>query len=158
MPLAVGFHPYFRFPGIPRDRWVLRIPARKTVMTDNRQIPTGVFKAMDLPNPLPLGERTMDHGFTDLERDSAGHALFFIQAGEQRIEVILGAKYLAAGVWGFASYPGQTDNFICVEPMTSIANGMNLNHAGKYSELQTVPPGGKWTESFWIRRPLFSGH
>jgi len=28
---------------------------------------------------------------------------------------------------------------------------VNLNHAGKYPDLQMVAPGGKWTESFWIR-------
>ena len=24
-------------------------------------------------------------------------------------------------------------------------------HEGKYPGLQTVPAGGKWTESFWVR-------
>jgi len=28
---------------------------------------------------------------------------------------------------------------------------LNLNHEGKYPDLQSVPPGGKWMESFWIR-------
>jgi hypothetical protein len=35
--------------------------------------------------------------------------------------------------------------------MTGITNAINLNHEGKYPDLQTVAPGGKWTESFWIR-------
>ncbi|OPZ27915.1 MAG: hypothetical protein BWZ02_01461 [Lentisphaerae bacterium ADurb.BinA184] len=34
--------------------------------------------------------------------------------------------------------------------MTGITNGINLNHAGKYPDLQTVPANGTWTESFWI--------
>jgi len=29
---------------------------------------------------------------------------------------------------------------------------INLHHAGKYPDLQTVAPGAKWTESFWVRR------
>jgi hypothetical protein len=35
--------------------------------------------------------------------------------------------------------------------MAGITDAVNLNHAGKYPDLQTVPAGGKWTESFWIR-------
>jgi hypothetical protein len=35
--------------------------------------------------------------------------------------------------------------------MTAITSGINLQHEGKYSGLQSVPAGGKWTESFWVR-------
>jgi hypothetical protein len=28
---------------------------------------------------------------------------------------------------------------------------MNLAHRGLYTELQSVPAGGVWQESFWIR-------
>jgi hypothetical protein len=35
--------------------------------------------------------------------------------------------------------------------MTGITNAVNLHHEGKYPDLQTVAPGAKWTESFWIR-------
>ncbi len=35
--------------------------------------------------------------------------------------------------------------------MTGITDAINLHHAGKYPELQTVAPGAKWTESFWVR-------
>ena len=42
-------------------------------------------------------------------------------------------------------------NFICFEPMAGISNALNLAQAGKYKELQYVPPGATWQESFWIR-------
>ncbi len=35
--------------------------------------------------------------------------------------------------------------------MAGITDAVNLNHEGKYPELQSVPPGGTWTESFWVR-------
>jgi aldose 1-epimerase len=35
--------------------------------------------------------------------------------------------------------------------MTTITNGVNLAHEDRYAELQTVAPGGRWNESFWIR-------
>ena len=41
--------------------------------------------------------------------------------------------------------------FIAVEPMVGITDSMNLAHKGLYKELQTIPPGGKWEESFWLR-------
>jgi aldose 1-epimerase len=41
--------------------------------------------------------------------------------------------------------------FIAVEPMVGITSSMNLAHKGLYKELQSIPPGGKWEESFWLR-------
>jgi galactose mutarotase-like enzyme len=54
-------------------------------------------------------------------------------------------------VWEPALPPGQSQGFICIEPMTGVTNAINLHHAGKYPGLQMIPAGGKWTESFWIR-------
>jgi len=31
-----------------------------------------------------------------------------------------------------------------------ITNAVNMAHDGKYPDLQTIPPGSKWSESFWI--------
>ena len=41
--------------------------------------------------------------------------------------------------------------FIAVEPMVGITDSMNLAQKGLYKELQSIPPGGKWEESFWLR-------
>jgi len=41
--------------------------------------------------------------------------------------------------------------FIAVEPMVGITDSMNLAQKGLYKELQSIPPGGKWQESFWLR-------
>ena len=41
--------------------------------------------------------------------------------------------------------------FIAIEPMVGITDSMNLAQKGLYKELQTIPPGGKWEESFWLR-------
>jgi aldose 1-epimerase len=47
--------------------------------------------------------------------------------------------------------PLATPNFVCIEPMTGITNALNLAHRGVYKELQSIPPGGTWQESFWIK-------
>ncbi len=44
-----------------------------------------------------------------------------------------------------------TRGFICFEPMVGITDSMNLAHKGLYKELQSIPPGGRWEESFWLR-------
>src|ERR1035441_4350517 len=146
MPVVIGFHPFYRIPDIPRDAWTAHLPARQAVITDDRLIPTGEYKPMDLPDPLPLKGRTLDNGYRDLIRDAEGRAVFSIEAGGKKVEALFGRNYPVAVVWE----PAGRD-FICFEPMAGVTDAVNLNHAGKYPDLQTVPAGGKWTESFWIR-------
>ena len=40
--------------------------------------------------------------------------------------------------------------FIAFEPMVAITNALNLAQKGSYKDLQMIPPGGSWEESFWI--------
>jgi hypothetical protein len=35
--------------------------------------------------------------------------------------------------------------------MAGITNSPNLNHDGKYPQLQMLAPGATWKESFWVR-------
>lgn len=41
--------------------------------------------------------------------------------------------------------------FVAFEPMVGITNSMNLAHQGLYDELQSIPPGESWEESFWVQ-------
>jgi aldose 1-epimerase len=47
--------------------------------------------------------------------------------------------------------PLATPNFICLEPMAGITNALNLAQKGGYKDLQYVPAGGTWQESFWVK-------
>jgi len=151
MPLAIGFHPYFRIPEVPRNDWVARVPAGRRVVTDTRLIPTGQYRPMDLADPFLLENRTLDDGFVDLVRDPDGRARFYLASSGKTVEVLFGPKWQAAVVWEPNDARGQPQEFICFEPMAGITNAVNLNHDGKYPELQSVAPGGTWTESFWVR-------
>jgi len=146
MPLALGYHPYYNLPGVPRDEAVAHIPARTAVVTDDRLVATGEMKPMDLPDPTPLKGRTLDNGYTDLIRDAQGRATFSLEGGGKKIEVTYGPKWIVAVVWE----PANT-NFICFEPMAGITNGPNLAHEGKYPQLQSLAPGATWRESFWVK-------
>jgi aldose 1-epimerase len=151
MPVAIGYHSFFQIPDIPRDEWIARYPARIHVIPGEHNIPTGEMRPLDIPNPLPLRGRTLDDGFTDLERDADGRAHFSIEAGGKKVETLLGPKYSVATIWLPNGPGGQPREFICFEPLSTIINGINLAHEGKWTGLQTVAAGEKWTESFWVR-------
>ncbi len=144
MPLSMGFHPYFSIPN--RDEWRLHVAAREHVMLSDRLIPTGQMKPVNLPDPFSLRGAHLDDVFTSLVRDANGHAVFSAERGSQRISVSYGPRYPVAVVY---APPGR--DFVCFEPMTAVTDAFNLAHSGRYNELQSVPPGGKWEESFWIR-------
>ncbi len=150
MPIAVGFHPYYQIPGVPRDQYTAHIAARKRVTADTRLLPTGEYRPMDLANEFSLRGITLDDGFIDLVRDPDRRARFYIKAGGATIETSFGPKYPAAVVWS-PNQNNQPQPFICFEPMTNITNATNMAGVGKYPMLQTVAPGARWTESFWVK-------
>jgi aldose 1-epimerase len=146
MPVAVGFHPYFRLPGVRIADAVARIPVNRHVDTDSRLVPTGDTTAVDFDEVAPLRNRGFDDGFTGLKRNADGRTVFSVEGEGKKIEVTFGARYPVAIVYAPAG-----ENFICFEPMSAVTNGINLAAEGKYPELQWVAPGGQWRESFWIR-------
>lgn len=152
MPVAIGFHPFFQVDDAPRDEWSFRIGAR-THWLLNQYIPTGETEPIgkylpSQPEGGPLKGLKLDDLFSDLIRDADGKATMWLQGKSEKIEVIYGPNYKAAVVYFPA---GPTQNFICFEPMAGITDGMNLAQKGIYKEQQSIPPGGTWQESFWIK-------
>jgi aldose 1-epimerase len=145
MPLAIGYHPYFRVADTKRDTWKVNIAARDHVVLSSALIPTGERKPVAFTNPIALAATQLDDVFTDLIRGADGRATFWVESGPRRITVAYGPKYPVAVI-----YAPRGRDFICFEPMTGVTNAFNLAHEGKYPELQSVPPGAKWAESFWI--------
>jgi aldose 1-epimerase len=145
MPVAIGYHPYFRVDDAPRDRWKVHLAAHGHMVLDSTLIPTGERKPVAFADPLPLAGMQLDDVFSGLVRGANGRAEFWVEGEKQRITVSYGPRYLVAVVY---APPGR--EFICFEPMAAITNGINLAHAGVYKELQSVAPGGQWQESFWI--------
>jgi aldose 1-epimerase len=146
MPLVIGYHPYFRLHDSARDQWKVHIAARDHIENSKKLVPTGERTRVNLPDPAPLATAQIDDVFDNLIRDADGRAEFWVQGEKQKISVIYGPKYNTAIVY---APPGK--EFICIEPMTGITNGFNLAHAGLYKELQSIPAGGVWEESYWIR-------
>ena len=151
MPVAIGFHPFYQVTDAPRDQWTFGVAAR-THWILNSLIPTGETEPMAkfLPdNPGgSLKDKKLDDLFSDLIRGADGRATMWLQGKNERVEVSFGPNYKAAVVW----FPGgATQNFICFEPMAAVSDALNLTQKGLYKELQSIPPGQSWQESFWIK-------
>ncbi len=142
MPLSLGYHTYYQLPGVPRDEWKVNIPATEHVTLSDVLLPTGAITPSAFTSPVSLKGTQLDDVFSGL--DSQGE--FSVEGGGKKISVKFGPNYLVGVVY---APPGR--EFICFEPMASITNAFNLAHAGTYKNLQTIAPGAKWEESFWIK-------
>ena len=158
MPVAIGFHPFFQLTDSPRDEWTLSVAAKTHWPLTEAKMPAGGTQAIERffsnPAAIDLAPLELDDVFSDLVRDDRGMATMSLRGKAQRLDVVLGANYRAVVVYAPKPVPGQnaaTRNFVCIEPVAAIINGLNLAHKGVYKELQTIAPGGAWQESFWIR-------
>ena len=122
------------------------------------------------PRAIRLKDFDLDHVFGDLVRDESGRSVMSLKGKSQKLDVLLGPNYRsvviyapkpavapaggapAAATGGRGRNGGdQSRNYICFEPMAGITDAMNLAQKGLYKELQSIPPGGTWQESFWVR-------
>ncbi|HYP05596.1 MAG TPA: aldose 1-epimerase [Bryobacteraceae bacterium] len=145
MPVSVGYHPYFRLYDSPRNAWKVSLPAKQSYVLSASLVATGETKPMPYSNPQPLQGIALDDVLGGLTPGESGRTEFAVEGVRERIAVLYGPKYPVAVVYS----PADRD-FICFEPMTGPTNAFNLKQAGKYDDLQTIPAGGKWRESFWI--------
>jgi aldose 1-epimerase len=164
MPVAIGFHPYFQLTDSPRDEWTISVGARTEWLLAENKVPTGATRSIEelFPDPraAPLKDYDLDHVFGDLVRDRDGRAVMTVKGKSQALDVLVGPNYRAVVAYapkGDTQQPaaggrsGQNRNFICFEPMAGITDAMNLAQKGLYHELQSIPAGGTWQESFWVR-------
>lgn len=158
MPIAIGFHPFFQLTDSPRDEWTLSVAARTHWPLTDAKMPAGATQPIDRffanAAAIQLAPLELDDVFSDLVRDERGMATMSLRGKAQRLDVVLGANYRAVVIYAPKPAPGQdaaARNFVCIEPVAAIINALNLAHKGVYKELQSIPPGGVWQESFWIR-------
>ena len=136
VPVAFGFHPYFLLPGVPRRDVRLRLPARRHLALDDRQLPTGATS----PRPAeddPVGDRTFDdlYALGD-DRELA------LPGGGRRLRLLVGDGYRYAQVF---TPPPALAEAVCLEPMTAPGNALV---AGGY---ELAAPGTSFTARFQLR-------
>jgi len=165
MPIAIGFHPYFRLPDGGRDQWTVSIGARTRWLLSDAKLPTGeaepIERSFAEPRAVSLREHDLDHVFSDLVRGENGDSTMSVRSTGHRIDVEAGPRYRAAVVFApkalpsTAGAPASRGDFVCLEPMAGISNAMNLAHKGLYKDLQYIAPGETWTETFKVRASGF---
>jgi aldose 1-epimerase len=136
VPVAFGYHPYFRLPELPRPQWEVEVPVRRRMLLDERFLPTGRSEPVRI-EPSPLGERIFDDLFTELEPAP----VFALSGGGRRLEVAFGEAYRIAVV-----YAPAADDVVCFEPMTAPTNPFEGG-----AELARVEPGRELRAHFRIR-------
>jgi aldose 1-epimerase len=135
VPIAFGYHPYLRIPGVDRAEWRVRLPARRHLELDELEIPTGGGRwesAVD----FRLAGASFDDGYDGIDDG----AVFSVAGGAREIRVSFDAGFPAAQVF---SPPGAP--FICFEPMTAPTNAL-CSGVG----LRSVAPGDAFTAVFTI--------
>jgi galactose mutarotase-like enzyme len=135
VPIAFGFHPYLRLPGVPRAEWQVTLPPRRHLVLDPRGIPTGAG-ARQPGTGFELGDRGFDDGYDGL----ASRSVFSVSGGYRTITVELESGYPAAQVF---SPPGA--DFICFEPMTAPTNALRSGNG-----LRLLEPDDVFTAAFSI--------
>ncbi|MCA9284279.1 MAG: aldose 1-epimerase [Phycisphaerales bacterium] len=113
VPIAFGYHPYLRLPGVPREEWRVTLPVRRRMILDERRLPTGETEAAERLVDAPLGERMFDDLFVELDPDAA----FVVEGGTRKLTVRFDAGYRCAVV-----YAPREDDVVCFEPMTAPTN------------------------------------
>jgi aldose 1-epimerase len=136
VPIAFGYHPYLRLPGIARSDWEIEVPVHEQLRLDSQMLPTGE-RVIAQVHAGALGARTFDDAFVAPE----GSAPFVLAGGGRRIELAFGEGYPYAQVFAPAD-----DDVIAFEPMTAPANA--LVAAGPAMRL--VAPGDSFRATFSI--------
>jgi galactose mutarotase-like enzyme len=137
VPVAFGWHPYFRLPGEPRTAWRLALPARRRVALDARGLPIATGRDWDEPaDERRLGRRALDDGLRGL----APGACLQLRGGGRRIRVRLCHGYPAAQVYA----PPEVD-VVSLEPMAAVTNALATG-----DELHVVAPGDSFSAAFAI--------
>lgn len=135
VPIAFGYHPYLRLPGVDRSRWELTAPPRRQLELDARKLPAG--SAWPRPaEQFALGDRGFDDSFDGI----ADGAAFTIAGGGREIAVTHHEGYPVAQVFSPAGAP-----FVCLEPMTAPTNALRTG-----TGLRRAIPGRPFTARFSI--------
>jgi len=109
VPVAFGWHPWFEFPDVPREEWVLDVPFSRRAVLGPTKIPTGEVVSDPVPRG-PLGATVLD----DVYLEVADGTVATVRAGDRGVSVTYASGYDVGVVFA----PSEFD-IVCLEPMTA---------------------------------------
>ena len=152
-PYGSGAHPYLTLGTATIDCLILRVPARTVLRSDERGLPIGA-KAVEhteynFHKPRRIGSTTLDHAFTDLERDEDGLARVELRDPDHGTQVFLWVdeSYPYLMLFSGDPLPDVRRRSLAVEPMTCPANAFRTGEA-----LIRLEPGSSFTGTWGIAR------
>lgn len=137
-PYGASTHPYLSCDGRPVDECVLRSPARSVLEVDERLSPLEVLSVaelgLELPGDRPLGDKRIDHAFTDLPAEGWTVSLTDPETG-------LTSRLHATAPW-MQIYSGEHvgRRGVAVEPMSCPPDAFNSG-----TDLVELAPGEEHT-------------
>ncbi|ASR09980.1 hypothetical protein CHY08_23065 (plasmid) [Rhizobium leguminosarum bv. viciae] len=145
MPFGLGWHPYFPLtPGT-----TLLAPARAFWTEAEGWLPgerTAIPEDLDFSSPAPLPHRWVNNGFEDWSGEA------FITWPELATTLHLTADAIFRHAFVFVSDttfdPSFRRDYFCFEPMSHLANGLNLPDLG---DLKILAPGQSISGSIYLR-------
>jgi aldose 1-epimerase len=150
-PYGSGAHPYLTLGTATVDRLILHAPARTVLRSDGRGLPIGAAVVedteYDFRQSRPIGSTTLDHAFTDLERDGDGLAGVTLRDPDRGTEVSLWVdeSYPYLMLFTGDPLPDVRRRSLAVEPMTCPPNAFRTGDA-----LIRLEPGSSFTSSWGI--------
>ena len=162
LPMAISFHPYFRFPSGDRAQARLHLPADERTLVNNYDdvFPTGKIVSVKgtpydftAPGGSPLGPTLyMDDCFTDLHRNRAGNAVIEIvdPAGNYGLRLTA----LSPQIRAIQVYAPPDKKYVVIEPQFNLADPFNKKLWGnRDTGMDWLEPGQ--SVSWHVRLELF---
>jgi aldose 1-epimerase len=152
-PYGSGAHPYLTLGTATINRLMLRVPGRTVLRSNERGLPIGAVAVedteYDFRQPRPIGATTLDHAFTDLERDQDGLAHVELRDPEHGTQVSLWVdqSYPYLMLFSGDPLPNVNRRSLAVEPMTCPPNAFRTRDA-----LIRLEPGSSFTGTWGITR------
>ena len=146
-PYGTGAHPYLLTGTELVDSAALHCPARTVLHADERAIPTADVQVAgteyDFTRRRQIGAMTLDHCFTDLERDADGRAQVELRGPDGAVTVWMDEAYPYVMLFTGDTLPDGARRSIAVEPMTCPPNALRTGR-----DLIRLEPG-EWASSTW---------
>jgi aldose 1-epimerase len=150
-PYGAGAHPYLTVGTDTVDSASLKAPGSAVLQSDERGIPTGRAAVedteYDFRRERMIGATTLDHCFTDLERDDDGLARVVLRdpRGASGLTLWMDEAYGYLMLFTGDPLPDVARRSLAVEPMTCPPNAFRTGEA-----LIRLEPGGSFSGSWGL--------
>jgi aldose 1-epimerase len=150
-PYGCGAHPYLTVGTATVDSVILRAPGRTVLLSDDRGLPVRSVPVeeadLNFRRARQIGSKTLDHAFTDLERDEDGLARVELRDPDTGSGLTLwvdeGYDYLM--LFTGDPLPDVARRSLAVEPMTCPPNALRSGES-----VIRLEPGASWTGAWGI--------